>query len=59
MRKDSSSPGRPSYGGGYAYPGVVNGLGNAVLGAERPGYRPATPNSRHVAPTSGIFLALL
>jgi hypothetical protein len=49
-RKDSSSPARPSYGVGYAYPGVVNGPGNAGLGVERPSYRPATPNSRHVAP---------
>lgn len=48
------SSGGYGYGYGYGYAGGVNGspapgggLG-AGLGAERPGYRPATPNSRYV-----------
>jgi hypothetical protein len=49
-RNSSASPSRPGgYGGGYGYSGAANdsaSLGNG-LGTERPGYRPATPNSRY------------
>ena len=49
-KRDGSSPGRSSYGAGYSYPGAINGSGNPGLGVERPAYRPATPNSKHVMP---------
>ena len=49
-KRDGSSPGRSSYRAGYSYPGAINGSGNPGLGVERPAYRPATPNSKHVMP---------
>ena len=44
-RTASSSPRPGGYAGGYGYTG---GDGSASLGAEKLGYRPATPNSRYV-----------
>jgi hypothetical protein len=55
-RAGSSSPNRQGgYGGGYGYSGGPNGSAGfgGGLGAERPGYRPATPNSRYVVIKGG------
>jgi len=43
-RNASASPSRAAYNGGYGYTGTVSG--SPGLSVERPGYRPATPNSR-------------
>ncbi|TVY40579.1 Protein transport protein [Lachnellula occidentalis] len=48
-RAGSTSPNKPGgYGGGYGYSGAPNGSAGhgGGLGADRPGYRPATPNTR-------------
>ena len=45
-RTQSASPRPGGYNGGYGYTGGRDG--NGGLGAEKPSYRPATPNSRYV-----------
>lgn len=48
-RNASSSPSRQGYSAGsYAYNGIGNVSAGLGLAAERPGYRPATPNSRYI-----------